>query len=390
MLVWSGILVAYGEIAIKSDFVRRSYVRKLMRNIASSLKNEGLKCNVKHKWSRIIVDVDDVERAMNILGRIFGISYYSPYIYVELSKLEDFIAQNCGELLKDAKSFAVRVRRSGKHDFSSRDLEVKLGSIIKEKTGLKVSLESPDRTVYVEVRNSDCYIYLWRMDGLRGIPLGTSGRVVCLVSGGIDSPVAAWYMMKRGCPLTILYADVKDPLRFRKFINIARHISYWHLGEDLHVYTYDHYKWLEHIRDNGGKYVCVLCKIMMYAVANKLAERLGAWAIVTGESIGQVASQTSRNLMVLNSYSNLPVVRPLIAYDKEEIVSMAKKLGFYDYAISRDGYASSSIDCWARPKRVTTMADPGNVSKLLSELDFNHFLNECVNSIKPIDLNVPL
>ncbi|MCS7368125.1 MAG: tRNA 4-thiouridine(8) synthase ThiI [archaeon GBS-70-058] len=390
MLMWDGILVAYGEIAIKSSSIRRSYVRKLMKNITLGLRSEGLKCNVKHKWSRIIVDVDDIEKAMSVLSRIFGISYYSPYIYIELSKLEDFMFQNCDILLGDAKSFAVRVRRSGQHDFSSRDLEVKLGSIIKGKTGLKVSLESPDRTVYVEVRNNDCYIYLWRRDGLRGIPLGVSGRVVCLVSGGIDSPVAAWYMMKRGCPLTILHADINNPLKFKNFINIARRISYWHLGEDLHVYTYDHYKWLEHIHDKGEKYVCMLCKIMMYAVANKLAEKLGAWAIVTGESLGQVASQTSRNLMILDSYSNLPVIRPLISYDKEEIVSMAKKLGFYDYAIARDSSVSSSIDCWARPRRVTTMADPNVISKLLLELDFNYFLNECVTSIKPVDLNVSL
>jgi len=123
----------------------------------------------------------------------------------------------------------------------------------------------------------------------------------------------------------------------------------------------------------------------MYKVAAYLAKSLGAWAIVTGESLGQVASQTHDNLMVLSSFSEIPLIRPLISYDKEEIISLSKKLGLYEYAIYKDNYISHNIDCWARPKHVTTKADPETTSKLLLELDFNNFINECIKSIKVIN-----
>lgn len=385
LFLWNGILVAYGEIALKSDFVRRRYVGKLMKNISIGLRNEGLNFKIKHRWSRILVEIDDIDKAINILSRIFGISYFSPYIYVSLPQLEDFIFQNCKNFLNGINTFAIRVRRSGQHNFTSKDLEAKLGAIVKEKTGLKVSLDNPERTIYIEVRDSECYIYFDKFSGLNGVPLGTSGRVVCLVSGGIDSPVATWLMMKRGCPVSILYADMNDNARFKKVIDVSRKISNWHLGETMNLYSYDHFKWLQNIMGRSGKYTCILCKIMMYKVAAYLAKSLGAWAIVTGESLGQVASQTHDNLMVLSSFSEIPLIRPLISYDKEEIISLSKKLGLYEYAIYKDNYISHNIDCWARPKHVTTKADPETTSKLLLELDFNNFINECIKSIKVIN-----
>ncbi|MEM3615061.1 MAG: tRNA uracil 4-sulfurtransferase ThiI [Candidatus Methanomethylicia archaeon] len=385
--MWSGILVAYGEIALKSDFVRRSYVRKLMKNIVIGMEREGLKYKIMHRWSRIFIETEDIEKSLSVLSRIFGVAYYSPYMYVNLCELENFIYQNCAEFFHGVNTFAVRVRRSGQHDFTSKDLENKLGSIIKEKTGLKVSLGNPERTLYVEVRNNECYIYYDKYNGLRGIPLGTSGRVICLVSSGIDSPVASWLMMKRGCPIIILYADMNYEYRLKNLANIVKRINYWHTGEDLSTYIYDHYKWLQEISGKSGKYTCILCKIMMYKVANYLAKNLGAWAIVTGESLGQVASQTSQNLMILDSYSELPVIRPLISFDKDEIVSLSRKLGFYEYSIQGDDYVSASIGCWARPKHVATKANPNIISKMLLELNFESLFDECIKSIKKLFLN---
>ncbi|MCS7384856.1 MAG: THUMP domain-containing protein, partial [archaeon GB-1867-097] len=190
---WDGILAAYGEIAIKSNIVRRRFVKRLMNNIIEGLSRTG-KVKVIHKWSRILIDVEDIPRAVDVLSKIFGIVYFAPYKFVNLNSLEDFIRDNCSSLLEDAESFAVRVRRKGKHAFTSRDLEAKLGKIVKENLDLNVSLENPDKTLYVEIKGNDCYIYNSRIQGPGGLPLGTAGRVVSLISGGIDSPVAAWML----------------------------------------------------------------------------------------------------------------------------------------------------------------------------------------------------
>jgi len=387
-----GLLVAYGEIALKSTPVRRIFVQKLVSNIRQGLKEKGVEARIKHRWSRIFVETTEIDKAVDVLKRVFGIVYMSPYNYVTLNELEKFISENVKEILGDAKSFAVRVRRTGKHAFTSLDLERKLGSIIKEKTGLKVSLTNPEKTIFVEVRNDNCYLYTEKILGPGGLPLGTAGKVVCLISGGIDSPVAAWLMMKRGCSIIPLFAyfprggDESDLKRFMEVIRILRR---WHVGEEMPVYIFKHNQNLVTFRKIAPRYTCILCRRMMYRVANELAKKIGAKAIVTGENLAQVASQTLQNLSVIDKASELPVFRPLIGFDKEESVALAKNIGTYDASCLKVTTGCAPIKgCWARPSKPVTTAKEDLVIKYESEVDLKGLLEESLKSLKEISKTI--
>lgn len=383
---WDGVLAAYGEIAIKSDVVRRRFVKKLMNNIAVGLNDLDVEFKIRHRWSRIIVNTSSVSEALNLIRKIFGVVYASPFKFVYLNGLKDFIKLHSSELLGDVESFAVRVRRTGTHPFTSLELERELGSIVKEKTNLKVSLDNPDKTLFVEVRGDECYVFTDKFRGPGGLPLGTAGKVVCLISGGIDSPVAAWLMMRRGCSIIPLFAYFPrggDESDLKRFIEVVKILRKWHIGEDMPVYIYKHEHNLIAFRRVALKYTCVLCRRMMYRVANELAKRIGAKAIVTGENLAQVASQTLYNLRVIDQASELPVLRPMIGFNKDESIELAKRIGTYEVSCMRVASGCTPIKgCWARPPKPVTKANLEDVLEFESKLNIEDLLNRSVESIR--------
>ncbi len=385
---WDGILAAYGEIAIKSNSVRRRFVRKLAQNIIDGLKEIGLRGRVRHKWSRLLIEVEDVNGALDLLKRVFGLVFAAPFKFVKLSDLSAFIRDASHLLIGDAKSFSVRVRRTGSHSFTSKDLENRLGAIVKEETKVKVCLDNPERVIYVEVRDEECYIYNLRVPCPGGLPLGTAGKVVCLISGGIDSPVASWLMMKRGCSVIPLFAYFPrggDESDLRRFIKVVRILRKWHVGEEMPVYVFRHEHNLIAFRKAALKHTCVLCRRMMYRVANELAKRVGAKAIVTGENLAQVASQTLDNLRVIDQASELPVLRPLIGFDKDESIALAKRIGTYEASCMRVTSGCTPIKgCWARPSKPVTRAELEDVLEIESKLDIDGLLEKSIESLKEI------
>jgi len=387
--LWDGILAAYSEIALKSDRVRRRFISKLKHNIRKAFEAEGLDVRVRHRWSRILLDgIDDIDLGCRIASRIFGLRYISPYRYVGLNDLESFMKVNASRLLDGAKSFAVRVRRTGIHSFTSRDLERSIGGIVKASSNLRVDLDNPDRTIYVEVHDDECYIYTNRVEAPGGLPLGTSSRVVSLVSGGIDSPVATWLIMKRGCPVTILFAYFPlggDESDLKRFLAVARILRDWHIGDEIRVYSYRHDNALKEIRRVADRYTCVLCRRMMYRVACRVAEIEGAKAIVTGENLAQVASQTLDNLYVVDEASTLPVLRPLIGFEKEDSIRIARMIGTYEASITPVSSGCRPVKgCWARPRKPTTKAILDKVKLLESKIDIGRLIDEAVSSLKDL------
>ena len=289
--------------------------------------------------------------------------------------------------MEGAQTFAVRASREGQHTFTSRDLERELGKVIAQEAKLKVDLSKPERTVYVEVREEEAYICTQRFPGPGGLPLGTAGRVLCLVSGGIDSPVAAW-MMKRGCSTAVLFAHFPrggDESDLNRFINVVKALREWSIGEPFPVYIYRHENNLLTFRKYAERYTYILCRRMMYRVANVLAERIGALGIVTGQNLTQVASQTLPNLRAIDEASELSVLRPLVGLDKLEIEALVRRIGTYDKSIQPVTTGCRSEEgCWARPRKPPTRTDLETIRKVEKEVEINKLLDQSVGSLKEI------
>ena len=384
--MWGGVILAYGEIALKSPPVRRRFVKTLIRNVMS--KVGGVKAGLF--GGRIFLEYGDIDDLCRVLPYVFGVSYFAPCIHVKLEKLNESIRSNVRNLIGNVGSFAVRVRREGKHEFTSLDLERDIGRLIADLTGCRVNLENPERTIYVEVRGGDCFIYNSRFKGPGGLPLGSSGRAVCLLSGGIDSPVAAWMMMKRGCVVYPLFAyfpmggDESDLLRY---IEVLRVLKNWSVGVPLRAYTYRHEHNLVEFRKIAPKYTCILCRRMMYRVANELARRVDAKAIVTGENLAQVASQTLSNLKTIDEASELPVFRPLIGFDKIETERIAREVGTYDKSCIRIRTGClPRTGCWARPSKPATTSKLQEIKAIEEKLNIDELLKRSVETIREVEV----
>ncbi len=379
--------IRYGEIGVKSRKVRRKFEKKLMKNIMT-----GLECKFSNDNGRIILSTEKEDKTVReVLDRIFGIVSYSR-IYETVTdneKIAEVIKTVLPELIKEEKfnpeyqTFAVKCRRVGEHDFSSQEMAAYVGSVIIELTDAKVNLSNPDFTVYVEVRDEKTFLYFEKIRGLGGLPVGSQGRVVCLISGGIDSPVAAFQMLKRGCSITLLHCDnyPYGEATVEKVLKNAENLRRYSLGEEVKVYSIKYGKYLEHVmKEAPPRMTCVLCKSGMYQSAEILAINEKANAIVDGSSIGQVASQTLNNIEASRYHCRMPIFSPLISLDKLEIESIARKIGTYEVSIIPDG------GCKAVPKYPETHADLELTKNVIEEINQRKILEEVTKSIQRIDV----
>lgn len=379
--------VRYGEIGVKSPKIRRKFENKLISNIKTELK-----CEFDNDQGRLTLTTDESdEKVHDVLGRVFGIVSYSPIFetITDKEKIADLINDTLPEFIEtgkfnpDTDTFAVKCRRVGNHDFTSQEMAAYAGSIVIDATNAKVNLSNPDFTLFVEVRNDKTFIYYEKIKGLGGLPVGSQGRVVCLISGGIDSPVAAWLMLKRGCAVTLLHCD-NEPFgsgTVPKVLQNADNLRKYSLGEEIRVYSIKFGQYLQHAQKEAPpRMTCVLCKSGMYQSASTLAKMEKAKAIVDGSSIGQVASQTLNNLEATRYHCRMPIFSPLIAYDKIEIETIGKKIGTYETSIIPDG------GCGAVPKYPETHADLDLVNKIIEEIDQKTILDEVAKTISRIDV----
>jgi len=343
-------LVRYSEIFLKSDPVRRQWENVLIANIREMMPD----VHVRNERGRIWLDGDvKPDRLKNI----FGIVSFSEVEHIKIDELEQFLPDYCRRhgILK-AKTFAIKIKRVGTHSFSSNDKAIEYGNLLRnEFPYLKVNLAHPDKEIHIEIRANEAYLYDNVIKAVGGLPLGVEGTLVALVSGGIDSPVAAWMMMKRGCRITPLFVALEtflDETTIAKAKSVVEILAQYQPGIEL-VVVRDSYLARakeELVRRHLEKYTCIFCKRRMYRVATAYANTIGAKGIVTGESLGQVASQTLDNLLVLNDAAEIPIYRPLIGFDKEEVIKIAREIRTFDQSIS---HASG---CKAVPKGPSTKA----------------------------------
>jgi len=358
------VIVRYGEIFLKSEPVRRMFEKRLLEDIKHRLKGTDFK--IKRKRHRIYVVTEEPEKAAETLTKIFGIVSVSPAVEAPVDI--DEITKTAVALAKDVivpnETFAVRAERTGNHGFSSKDVEEKAGEAILNSLDTTVNLGSPDKTIFVEIRDDAAFLFDRKIRGPGGLPSGTQGKLISLISGGIDSPVATWMMMKRGCRITALHFGKENEMK--GILNRLKEYS-----DDIELRCFDISGIQERASEVAGKFTCLICKRTMYRVAEILAEREHALGICTGESLGQVASQTIDNLKVLDNAARLPVYRPLIGMDKEETIAIAKRIGTFEHA--------STKGCRFVPKKPSTRADLAEIERLEEKLGIHELIEKCLS-----------
>jgi len=382
------VLVSYSEIALKGSYVRRMLENRLMRHIRFFLKQAGIQGDVRRILSRIIVKTETCDEAARLISsRVLGAAYTAVAIEIE-PRLENIIASATKlgvETLEPNQTFAVRTKRAFDHKFRSIDVEREVGTQILNKLaekGVEVNLSNPDKVIHVEVREKNAYIYGSIYEGLRGIPTGSQGKLIGLISGGIDSPVAAWLMMKRGAFVAPLFLDQRPFVGndyFEKAVDTVKKLHEYVPAKRYCLYVAPMGKIMKTIvEDANPRYTCILCKRMMYRIACSLAEKSKAYGIVTGESLGQVASQTLINLSVLNDTATLPIHRPLIGLDKEDAVNLGKKIGTYNISVRR------THGCSAVPSHPATKAELSEIKRSEERLNVKELVDEALSGIYQI------
>lgn len=387
------VLVRYsGEIGVKSRGTARTLLNLLARNIRARLSLHRIDfSHVSVRWGRILIKSDDCDRAATQTSRVFGVVSTSPALSTEadLDVISELAVNYARDILKPGSTFAVRSRRAGRHPFTSEDVARRVGSAILNAfrgEGVSVDLTSPDEEIYIEVRDEDAYIFHDIVEGVNGLPLGSQGGCVCLISGGLDSPVACYMLMKRGCIPVMVYLDnypfTGEDTKGRA-VDIAKKLAEYAAGWSIRMYIVPHGPTLTKIlRECERKLTCIICRRMMLRVAERIAGLQNAEAIVTGESMGEKASQTLRNLKVTNTaVAELPVLRPLVGMDKEEIVELAKKLGTFDIS------TRPAMCCSVPPKHPATRAKLSEVLDTERNLKVESLITTALKNVEVIEVS---
>jgi len=390
--VYDSVIIRFsGELWLKKLWTRKYYEKRLSRNLKQTLKHYQVPYSeLVRRHGRFYLKTVSAVDAANKLTRVFGISSVSPAVETS-SKLDNVIEKSlflAGIVLEEGNSFAVKCKRVGKQGYSSADVRNLLGQRVLdefgEKLGLRVDLGNPDVVLGVEVRDNQAFVYSQVIEAVGGMPLGTQPKLVGLFSGGIDSAVGLWLVMKRGSPVVPVYFDISpfaDETTTERALNVAEVLLGWAVGFPRKVYVVQHGENLKKIMETNRKYSCLLCKRMMYRVAERLAEQLRAEGIVTGEAIGEQASQTLTNLRVLNSaVKDYPVHRPLLGFDKAETEAIARKIGTYEVS------STKAAACGAVPYQPSTKAKLEEVLKAEEKLDIEAMVERSLESIKIVEI----
>ena len=356
------IIVRYGEVGIKGG-KRREFERKLRDNILAALRRKGIEGRAKIIRGRILVDAPD--EAAQIIAKVPGVVSVSPAREMDYEEIPAYLK----EALKDynPRSFRVDTQRLDK-TFLKTSMEVnrEIGAFIVENFGWKVDLKNPELVVGIEIIAGKAYVFLEKLRGVGGLPVGTQGKVF-LLSGGIDSPVAAFLMLKRGAEVIAVHFD--QGLNARNVVEKVVDILEDYSPEPIELIVENHFEILKPyvsalVKANLREWTCVVCKLAMLRRAAEIAREKGALGIVTGDSLGQVASQTLSNLYFETMSVRFPVHRPLLGMDKEEIVAIARKIGTYQ-AFLEYPYC----DCPFRPERVVTSGKLEQFQRVLEVLE---------------------
>lgn len=323
-----GVLIHFGELTLKGRN-RSSFVDKLVENIFSKTNY-----TIKKYRDRLFVEGGDIEKIKNV----FGISWFAEAEIVEknvdkiVSYIESYIINNISE----TATFGLFIKRSDKQfEFNSQKLAEIIGSQIQDKFNLKVDLSNPDLTIYIEIAD-DVFVFFNKLKGLGGMPSGVAGKILGLLSGGIDSPVASYLMMKRGCEVDYLHFHtfrVNEQAIESKITELVRKLGKYQSDSKIYFVPYSFFQSSLLSKTISRGYELILFRRFMARFAEKLAKIKNYKALCTGDSLSQVASQTIENLNTAYNKMSLPLFQPLISFDKGEIIKISKDIGTYETSI---------------------------------------------------------
>lgn len=332
------------ELSTKARGTRRRFMRRLVENVREAMSAHGTGFHVESQWTRIFIRTRGGAEAAEVLKRVPGISSFSVVIATCRADLDEIVrtgADAFGERVA-GKTFAVRARRTGTHPFNSNDVAWKLGAALNP--GARVDLDRPEVEVEVEVRDKVAIFFSGREEGFGGLPMAVEGRAVCLISGGFDSAVAAWLMLKRGVHIDYVFCNLAGDAYERSVARVAKILADdWSYGSRPSLHVVDFSEVLDDLRASADpRYWQIVLKRLMYSAATQVASEIRAQVIITGEAIGQVSSQTLSNLVAIDGASPIPVFRPLLGFDKMEIVALARRIGTFEVSSKVKEYCAIS------------------------------------------------
>lgn len=369
------------ELAIKSRRTRSGFLRRLQRNVRDAMESTGEPFSVEGEWSRLYVRSASPQAAAT-LSRVFGISSLSPMeatVPATLDAIVDAGVERFADVVR-GKRFAVRAHRAGRHAFSSKDVEIRLGAALLGYAD-RVDLTHPEATVFVDVHDDVAHLFSHRVDGAGGLPMAVEGNAVALISGGFDSAVAAWLLMRRGVALDFVFCNLGGDAYERAVVQVSKVLADdWSYGTRPRLHVVDFTEPLRALRAVVKEsYWQLVLKRLMYRTASAVGGYLRAAAIVTGEAVGQVSSQTLHNLRALEPAASLPLFRPLLGFEKEEIIARARHVGTAALSEQVKEY------CAIAPGKPVTAATVERVDAEEAKLD-PALLDDVVASRKVLDL----
>jgi len=396
------VICHYGEIALKGGN-RKFFEEKLVENIKKSLKANGIVFNYVRRISgRILVGIQkgDKQKVKNSLEKVFGITYF---VFTQQSNQDiESIKNKAIEILKSENfnSFKVQTKRGNKSfTLTSQQVSEQVGEAVlgeagirnqesgfrnqelgirNQEAGIRVDLHNPDVILYIEITEKFAFLYVKKFAGPGGLPLGVSSRAVSLISGGIDSPVASYLMMKRGVEnIFVHFYSTQQGYEqsLEKVRDILRVLKKYQFSIKVYFVPFSDVQ-KEIVLKTKADFRVVLYRRIMFLVANEIAVKEKAKALITGESVGQVASQTLENMLVVEEAVALPVLRPLAGLDKQEIMDLAKKIETYEISIL------PHLDCCSMfaPEHPSTKASLKDIKTQEKKLKLKKLINQAIKN----------
>ena len=375
------VIVKTHELALKGKN-RPWFMRRLTDNLRIATKGTG----VSRVWQAQLMvglTLEDEGAWPEVKERVrncFGVAKF--FLAYEFPQDLDLVKEALPAMMEGCRieSFRIETNRADKRFYmTSPDVNRELGRFVEDLTGARVDLSKPDLTVYLDIQSRGIFLYFDETPAHGGLPVGTSGRVAVMLSGGIDSPVAAWHMMKRGCPATYVHFHsypLVDRSSIEKASELVQHLACHQRQSELLLAPLAEIQ-KRIIVETPPSFRVLLYRRFMLRIAQKLARQAGAKAIITGESCGQVSSQTLENIAVVDDVAYMPVLRPLIGLNKEEIVGMARSIGTFPISIQTDQ------DCCSLfvPKHPETRARLSTVERLEQGLPVDEMVAEAVAGV---------